>query len=205
MPLLPRSTVVDRPTLVDRDDEQANGAQQSDEDIIEELGDGDGPAVNGIRFEKGDYGVVAASNLVAVLSTAQTEGTEFQQAFMTSAIQMKEMANSGIDISSIARMSRSRGMDDLNVSQEDMQDLKLATQSQPPEQTSNEEDDEAEEVADSEDDEEDYAESDDADEDENDADDSEDEEADSVEDMFEDDEEEQVEESEDSDDGEETS
>lgn len=186
MPLLPRSTVVDRPTLVDRDDEQANGAKQSDEDIIEELGDGNGPTINSIRFEKGDYGVVAASNLVAVLSTAQTEGNEFQQAFMTSAIQMKEMANSGIDISSIARMSRSRGMDDLNVSQEDMQDLKLATQTQTPEQDDDSEEEE-EEVSDDEEGETDDASDEGSEEvaEEEDSDDEED--VDSVEEMFEDD------------------
>lgn len=194
MPLLPRSTVVDRPTLVDRDDEQANGDESSDEDVVEELGNGDGPAINGIKFEKGDYGVVAASNLVAVLSTAQSEGNKFRQAFMTSAIQMKEMANSGIDISSIARLSRSRGIDDLNVSQSDMQDLKLATQTQ------QQQDDESEEVREevSEDDKD--AESDEVEGESNDADeeDDEDEDVDSVEDMFEDDdEEEQVEESED--------
>lgn len=181
MPLLPRSTVVDRPTLVDRDDEQANGAKQSDGDIIEELGDGDGPTINSIRFEKGDYGVVAASNLVAVLSTAQTEGNEFQQAFMTSAIQMKEMANSGIDISSIARMSRSRGMDDLNVSQENMQDLKLATQTQTPEhdEDSEEEEEKVDDDDVSEEDTEEVVDEDSDDEDE--------EETDSVEEMFEDD------------------
>jgi len=194
MPLLPRSTVVDRPTLVDRDDEQANGDESSDEDVVEELGNGDGPAINGIKFEKGDYGVVAASNLVAVLSTAQSEGNKFRQAFMTSAIQMKEMANSGIDISSIARLSRSRGIDDLNVSQSDMQDLKLATQTQ------QQQDDDSEEVREevSEDDKD--AESDEVEGESNDADeeDDEDEDVDSVEDMFEDDdEEEQVEESED--------
>lgn len=184
MPLLPRSTVVDRPTLVDRDDEQANGAKQSDEDIIEELGDGNGPTINSIRFEKGDYGVVAASNLVAVLSTAQTEGNEFQQAFMTSAIQMKEMANSGIDISSIARMSRSRGMDDLNVSQEDMQDLKLATQTQTPEQDDDSE--EEEEVSDDEEGETDDA-SDEGSEEVAEEEDIDEEDVDSVEEMFEDD------------------
>jgi len=179
---------------VDRDDEQANGDESSDEDVVEELGNGDGPAINGIKFEKGDYGVVAASNLVAVLSTAQSEGNKFRQAFMTSAIQMKEMANSGIDISSIARLSRSRGIDDLNVSQSDMQDLKLATQTQ------QQQDDESEEVREevSEDDKD--AESDEVERESNDADeeDDEDEDVDSVEDMFEDDdEEEQVEESED--------
>jgi len=190
MPLLPRSTVVDRPTLVDRDDEQANGAKQSDEDIIEELGNGDGPTINGIRFEKGDYGVVAASNLVAVLSTAQTEGNEFQQAFMTSAIQMKEMANSGIDISSIARMSRSRGMDDLNVSQEDMQDLKLATQTQTLEQDEDSEEREEEEVSDEGEDETDDDASDEGSEEVTEDEDSDDEEdVDSVEEMFEDDDE----------------
>jgi len=191
MPLLPRSTVVDRPTLVDRDDEQANEAESSDEDIIEELGNGDGPAINGIKFEKGDYGVVAASNLVAVLSTAQSKGNEFRQAFMTSAIQMKEMANSGIDISSIARLSRSRGIDDLNVSQSDMQDLKLATQTQ-----QEQDDDDTEEVREevSEDDED--TESDEVEE-EADGEDEEDDDVDSVEEMFDDDEEEQAEESED--------
>lgn len=184
MPLLPRSTVVDRPTLVDRDDEQANETEQSDDGVIEELGNGDGPAVNGIRFEKGDYGVVAASNLVAVLSTAQTEGNEFEQAFMTSAIQMKEMANSGIDISSIARMSRSRGMDDLNVSQDDMQDLKLATQTQTPENEEVEEVDEEESSDEATNKEDEETEEDTVDDSE------EEEEADSVEDMFEDDDEE---------------
>lgn len=194
MPLLPRSTVVDRPTLVDRDDEQANGDESSDEDVVEELGNGDGPAINGIKFEKGDYGVVAASNLVAVLSTAQSEGNEFRQAFMTSAIQMKEMANSGIDISSIARLSRSRGIDDLNVPQSDMQDLKLATQTQ---QQQNDDDTEEvrEEASGGADDDED-TESNEVDE-EADGEDEEDDDVDSVEEMFDDDEEEQVEESED--------
>jgi len=130
MTLIDRKTIVDRPELVDRGDSEDD---EDTEEVIEELGEGDGPEINGIKFEQGDYGVVAASNLVAVLSTAQTEGEEFQQAFMTSAIQMKEMVNKGIDIGPIARMSRSRGIDDLNVSQQDLGNLKLPSETQTPE------------------------------------------------------------------------
>lgn len=120
--------MVDRPTLVDRGDDEDNTEEQAtDEDVVDVLGDGDGPVINSIRFEKGDYGVVATSNLVAILSTAQTEGPEYEQAFMTAAIQVKEMTKSGIDISPIARLSRDRGVDDVNVTQSQLQDLKLAT------------------------------------------------------------------------------
>lgn len=128
MTLINRKTIVDRPELVDRGDNDDAESNQADNEVLEVLGDGDGPAVNGIRFEQGDYGIVAASNLIAVLSTAQTEGDEFERSFMTSAIQMKEMTKSGVDISPIASMSRSRGIDDLNIDEKTVQQLKLATQ-----------------------------------------------------------------------------
>jgi len=128
MTLINRETVVDRPELVDRGNSEDTDNTDESNGVVEVLGEGNGPVVNRIQFEQGDYGVVAASNLVAVLSTAQTEGDEFEQAFMTSAIQMKEMVNSGVDISPIARMSRNRGIDDLNIGEGAVQELKLATQ-----------------------------------------------------------------------------
>jgi len=150
MTLINRKTIVDRPELVDRGDNDDGGDNQTESEVAEVLGNGDGPAVNGIRFEQGDYGIVAASNLIAVLSTAQTEGDEFERSFMTSAIQMKEMTKSGVDISPIASMSRSRGIDDLNIEEKTVQQLKLATQnigSQPAsdEDVEDDDDDEVEE------------------------------------------------------------
>jgi len=128
MTLINRETVVDRPEIVDRGNNEDTDNTEQTKDVVEVLGEGNGPVVNRIQFEQGDYGVVAASNLVAVLSTAQTEGDEFEQAFMTSAIQMKEMTKSGVDISPIASMSRGRGIDDLNIGEKTVQQLKLATQ-----------------------------------------------------------------------------
>lgn len=149
MPLLPRSTVVERPTLVDRDDSEDNIEQQAENEVIESLGDG--PIVNSIQFEQGDYAVVSAANLAAVITSAETEGDMYEQTFRTAAITLKEMSAQGIDISAMSRMGRDRGVDDINVSQEDLQSLKLATQTINDEQAENEDlEDIEEEVTDEE-------------------------------------------------------
>lgn len=129
MTLISRDTLVERPELVDRGTEEDKENNESDEqEVLEVLGEGDGPTVNNITFEKGDYGVVAASNITAILSTSQTEGPEYQRAFATSAIQIKQMAEHGMDISPLVQMARSRGVDDVNVSRSQLNDLQLATE-----------------------------------------------------------------------------
>jgi hypothetical protein len=127
MPLLKRDTIIDRRTLVDRGSSGDEGDNKEADNVIETLGEGGGPVVNQIEFEQGDYAVVAASNLVAALSTAETGGEVYQNAFITSAIQLKEAAKSGVDITPLSVMSRDRQIDDLNITQEQMTQLKLST------------------------------------------------------------------------------
>lgn len=131
MTLTGREPIVDRPELVDRgtDGDQEDTETENGE-VLETLGEGDGPTINNITFEEGDYGVVAASNLTAILSTSQTEGVEYETAFATAAIQIKEMAARGVDIAPLVQMSRARGVDDINVSRAELNELQLSATEQ---------------------------------------------------------------------------
>jgi len=125
MPLLNRDTIIDRRTLIDRGSSEDEEDTRDGEEVIESYGNG--PVVNGIQFEAGDYPVVAASNLVAVLATADDEGDAYESSFITSAIQLKEAAEAGINIRPMARLSRDRGLDDIGLTDSDMSQLRMVT------------------------------------------------------------------------------
>lgn len=93
MPLLDRDTLIDRPVLVNRDDDDS-----ADDEEVDKLGEGGGIEVHGVEFEEDDLDIIAGANTVAVLATGQSSGDVFEQLFANAAIQLKEMKEEGRDI-----------------------------------------------------------------------------------------------------------
>jgi len=100
MTLTGRDTIIDRPELVNRDndeDEQDEGEQE-----VNVLGDGGGPTVHNVEFEEGDLDIVAAANTCAVLTTGEDEGDVFEQMFANASVQLKDLKNRNRDISMLS-------------------------------------------------------------------------------------------------------
>lgn len=107
MTLLNRETLIDRPEVIssdneDEEDEQTVVEKTSASEEVEVLGDGGGRIVNGVEFEEGDDEVIEAAEVVSVLSSGDTEGELYQASFLNSAIQLKSVADNGVDVSQIA-------------------------------------------------------------------------------------------------------
>lgn len=121
MPLIDRRTVIDRPVLVNRgnqeDEQDDEGDEGAESDTVEILGEGGGPTINGIEFEAGDYQVVAGANTAAVLTTASEEGEAFEEAFAVAAIQLKELQQEGEDIRDVGRFGLEKGVAEIGLTQ----------------------------------------------------------------------------------------
>lgn len=121
MTLLNRDTLVDRPELVERGNEDDEEEEQDTEEIQTEiLGDGGGPEINNLVFEPGDYNVVAGANAAAVLASGEQEGQFYEQAFINSAIQLKNLREEGEDIRDVGRFGLEKGIAELGVSERDV-------------------------------------------------------------------------------------
>lgn len=124
MTILNRDTLVDRPELVERgnedDEEEEEGTQEIQTEV---LGDGGGPKINNIVFEPGDYSVVAGANTAAVLASGDEEGEFYEQAFFNAAIQLKNLQSSGETIKDVARFGLEKGIAELNVSKTEIKRL----------------------------------------------------------------------------------
>jgi len=108
MTLLKRSTLVDRPELIDRDEDseedEAETEKQQTEDSdtgVQQLGKGGDVQVNNIEFSESDLDIVGAANTAAVLTTGQDSGEVYEQMFANASVQLKDMKERDIDISSI--------------------------------------------------------------------------------------------------------
>jgi len=132
MPLLDREILVDRPVLVDRgesDDNQGNQtAAESEDAIVETLGEGGGPVMYGLEFEPGDYEVVTGANAAAVLSTGQTEGQAFEQSFTNAALQLKDLIEHGDSIKDVSRFALENGIGNIGLSEKDINMLRENSQ-----------------------------------------------------------------------------
>ena len=115
MTLTGRDPLIDRPELVNRDDEEDNSEENS-QDSVHTIGQGGGPVINGVEFRPGDLGLVAGANVPAVLSTGQDGGEMFEQSFKNAAIQLHDLREVGEDITDLRRFARDRGVADIGVS-----------------------------------------------------------------------------------------
>lgn len=125
MPLLNRETLVDRPTIVDRGDEEDEQDNKESEGLtVETLGEGGGPTINSLEFEKGDYNVVAGANTAAVLATGEQGGEAFEASFVNAAVQLKDLQAEGEGIRDIARFGLENGVAELGLSVEEINSLR---------------------------------------------------------------------------------
>lgn len=124
MPILNRDTLVDRPTLVNRGEEEDEQDTETNEELTTQtLGDGGGPTINHLVFEPGDYQIVAGANTAAVLSTGHEEGDEYEEAFINAAIQLKDLAQRGHGCRDLARFGVEKGIAEIGLTQEDIEQL----------------------------------------------------------------------------------
>jgi hypothetical protein len=103
MTILKRDTIVDRPELVNRDDEDEqnkDGAEGEKETSV--IGEGGGLTVHGIEFEEGDERLIAAANTCAVLTTGRQSGDVFNQMFANASVQLKDMKSEGRDLDQLS-------------------------------------------------------------------------------------------------------
>jgi len=132
MPLLDRNTLVDRPVLVNRGNEEDEQVTQETEDAtVEVLGEGEGPTLHQLEFEPGDYNVVAGANTAAVLSTGQEDGQAFENAFINAAIQLKDLQHNDEDIRDIARFGLEKGVAEIGLEMEQIQTLRETEPEEP--------------------------------------------------------------------------
>lgn len=115
MTLTGREPLIDRPEIVNRDDEEDNEGSDG-QSSVNTIGDGGGPVINGVEFRPGDLGLVAGANVTAVLSTGQDGGEMFEQSFKNAAIQLHDLQEVGEDITDLRRFARDRGVADIGVS-----------------------------------------------------------------------------------------
>lgn len=121
MPIIDRPVLVDRPVLIDRDSEEGQEDEQdTDAQVVQQLGTGGGPVVNNVEFERGDYDIAVASNVAAILTTADEEGPEFNRAFATAAIQLKDLTEVGEGITDLVRFGLEKNIGEIGMSDEDI-------------------------------------------------------------------------------------
>lgn len=108
MTLIKRDTLIDRPELVNRDEdsdeetEQQTEKQETESDTeVQRLGDGGDVTVHNIEFSEDDLDIVGAANTAAVLTTGQDSGEVFEQMFANAAVQLKDMKDREISLGSI--------------------------------------------------------------------------------------------------------
>lgn len=119
MPLLNRDTIVDRPVLVDREQQdESSGEVETDPDEVPTLGEGGGPEISGLEFGPEDEDLVAASNLVAVLSSATDSGPMFEESFKNAAIQLYELRETDDSITPLVEYAVGKGIHDIGVPEE---------------------------------------------------------------------------------------
>lgn len=116
--------MIDRPELVNREGENDNEDNQVKTKRVETLGRGGGPVKNGIEFEQGHFNIVAASNLVAVLATGDTEGEMFEETFVNAAIQLYDQVKRGGDVRDLVRYSVASGVSEIGFSQDEVDQLR---------------------------------------------------------------------------------
>lgn len=125
MPLLDRDTIIDRPVLVDRGDEgDEQGEHTVERTEPQVLGNGGGPVINNIEFEKGHYNIVAAANLAAVLATGREEGSAFEDSFINASIQVYELIQNGEDISDLVRFSIEKNVAEIGLTEDQTRQLR---------------------------------------------------------------------------------
>lgn len=135
MPLLDRETLVDRPVLVNRgDEEDEQDNEQTEGTTVETLGQGGGPTVYQLEFEPGDYNIVAGANAAAVLATGDQGGEAFEQSFVNAALQLKDLVAQGEDVRELARFGLEKGVAEIGLSEEDINILRGDRPEEPPEE-----------------------------------------------------------------------
>jgi len=120
MTLTGRSPLIDRPELVNREGGNDIEDNQETEEVVETLGEGGGPVKHGIEFQEGQFNLVAASNAIAVLASANDEGTLFEEAFTNAALQLYDQLQRGGDIRDLTRFSMATGLSELNLSDSEL-------------------------------------------------------------------------------------
>ena len=110
MTILKRDTIVDRPELVNREDDEDDKDEEDQNLETKVIGRGGGPTFNGLEFEEGDLDVVTAANACAVLGTGEDEGQAYQQVFKNAAIQIKDMKMNNRDIELLSHFGLNNGI-----------------------------------------------------------------------------------------------
>lgn len=130
MPVLKRKTLIDRPVLVDREDEEDEQNNDAEEDVeIRTLGDGGGPVLKNLEFEPGQYDVVAAANTAATLASGEEEGNFFDQSFINAALQLHELDELGRSISRLVEFGEEKGVATIGLTQSQVDTLREDQQS----------------------------------------------------------------------------
>jgi len=99
MTIIERETIIDRPELVNRDDDED---EQDEEDQVSVIGEGGGPSAHGLEFEEDDLDIIAGANACAVLTTGQDSGEAFEQMFTNASVQLKDLKERNRDISMLS-------------------------------------------------------------------------------------------------------
>lgn len=119
MTLLDRDTLLDRPELLssDTEDEDSNDEQETSEveqDRVEVVGEGGGRTVNGIEFEEDSTDVIKASEVIAVLSSGDTQGELYQATFLNAAIQLNSVQEEEDSLTNMIDSGRALGVFDIS-------------------------------------------------------------------------------------------
>lgn len=132
MPLINRDTVIDRPVLLNRGGEDGQDENEAPEEEYTSTTPEEGELViNGIEFEAGEYDIVSAANIVAVLATGDTEGESYKNVFRNAAIQLEQLKEvDKEDFSAISELAARKSVDLLNVSGEQAAELRKEQQRQ---------------------------------------------------------------------------
>lgn len=156
MTILDRDTLIDRPEIVTREDDEDedNEDDEMENEGTEVLGNGGGVTLNEVEFEPDDLDVVAAANTCAVLTTGQQEGEVFEQMFKNAAVQVKDMKQRNRDVEMLSYFGLNNAIGTLGLSdQKRNQAMNQVIQSDEPHDNSVGEGSSQENTEDSEDDE----------------------------------------------------
>lgn len=118
MTLLQRDTIIDRPELVNREDNE----EEDKEEEVQSIGEG-GPTVHGLEFDEGDLDIIAGANTCAVLTTGQQEGDVFEQMFRNAALQLKDMKERERDITALSYFGVNNSIGSVGLTDEQVDEI----------------------------------------------------------------------------------
>lgn len=118
MTLLQRDTIIDRPELVNREDNES----EDEEEEVQSIGEG-GPTVHGLEFDEGDLDIIAGANTCAVLTTGQQEGDVFEQMFRNAALQLKDMKERERDITALSYFGVNNSIGSVGLTEEQVDEI----------------------------------------------------------------------------------